>query len=212
MMQKPPRDSDESKIASVQPACVLRFDRFLLDAGLVPGGIMLKIPASGKYPSGTMTAPAPFNLRTFFSGDWALSRRIVDQRAGLIGRLSGLAQFRSEGESLIYEENGALQYGAHQGPAHQAHRWHLLGNGQADIYFKDGRFFHHLDLTQNVAAVAHPCAPDQYIGRFRLIDALGWRSIWQITGPRKHMVIANRFRRIDTEASSTATSLLSPMT
>jgi hypothetical protein len=125
-----------------------------------------------------------------------LSRRIVDRRAGIIGRLSGHAQFKPDEMGLGYDESGVVSYGNHEGLAHQSYHWDIRENGLIEVRFKDGRLFHQLDLTNGSAAVDHQCTADQYRGEFRLATQNRWVTLWRITGPRKDLTLISLFRRV----------------
>jgi hypothetical protein len=135
-------------------------------------------------------------IQRYFTGVWALSRRIVDRRAGLIGRLSGIARFTPDSTALDYEETGKLIYGGYEGSAYQSYRWDILDDDRATIRFKDGRLFHELDLSRGEAVVDHLCAADQYRGYFRVSAQNHWISSWQIIGPRKDVTLISLFRRV----------------
>lgn len=151
-----------------------------------------------------MIATDEVEISRYFIGDWLLSRRVVDRRAGLIGRLFGRATFRLDQDindgTLIYEESGVMSYGDHEGQASQSHRWRIVDRQRAEIYFSDGRFFHSLDLTTSKSPTRHSCAPDDYCGRFHLLNEKSWRSTWKVSGPRKDLIIASLFRRIEQPA------------
>jgi len=137
----------------------------------------------------------------YFAGSWRLSRRILDRRAGLIGRMSGEAQFIRDQDGLDFVERGIMIYGAHRGPASQAYRWVMLEDGQAEIRFKDGRLFHPLDLRQGSMVVDHQCGADHYRGRFRIVTENRWFSRWQVAGPRKDVTIVSLFQRVSAPAA-----------
>ena len=146
----------------------------------------------------------PIDLARYFSGAWQLTRRIVDERAGLTGRLIGTARFTPADTDLVYDETGQMLYGAHDGVATQSYRWHLPTPHRAEIQFRDGRLFHVLDLSAGTGSMtggirrvtaSHDCAPDRYEGRYRLLTANSWSLAWRIEGPRKAMTIVSRYRR-----------------
>lgn len=139
-------------------------------------------------------------IEDYFTGSWLLSRRIIDRRADLAGRLSGEAVFRPDAAGFTYDEKGVLSYGAYEGQASQSYRWDLDPVDGAAICFRDGRLFHLLDLHRGAAAVQHLCAADLYRGRFRLVTDRCWLSRWQIYGPRKDQIILNRYRRANATA------------
>jgi hypothetical protein len=135
------------------------------------------------------------NNHRYFAGIWGLSRRIIDRRAGIIGRLSGTAQFQPDQTWLSYEESGHLRYGGHSGMASQSYRWGILDNGQIDVCFKDGRLFHRLDLSEGMAMVDHQCAADHYRGFYRLLSEDRWVASWHVTGPRKDLTLVSLYHR-----------------
>lgn len=139
--------------------------------------------------------PVPDLIR-YFTGAWRLTRRIRDRRARLPGYLTGQATFVGNAERLTYRETGNMIFGSHQGPASQTYDWDIAAASRAVIRFSDGRHFHELDLSHGLAEVEHGCAPDQYRGRFRVIDTDCWCSVWSIRGPRKDLLIASQFRRL----------------
>jgi hypothetical protein len=141
------------------------------------------------------------DLIRYFTGDWQLVRRIRDRRARLPGYLTGQARFANQANRLVYQETGQMIFGAHQGPASQHYEWEIVAADRAIIRFADGRHFHELDLARGLATVEHGCAPDEYRGRFRVIDADCWCSVWRVQGPRKDLTIASRFRRLGSAKS-----------
>ncbi|HVJ34260.1 MAG TPA: DUF6314 family protein [Terriglobia bacterium] len=140
-------------------------------------------------------------LEDYFAGFWLLSRRIIDRRSGLAGRLSGKVVFRPDAAGFIYEETGILTYGAYEGQASQSYHWDLDPVDGAAVRFRDGRLFHLLHLDRGAVAVQHLCAADLYRGRFRLVTDRCWLSRWQVRGPRKDQIILNRYRRATTIAA-----------
>jgi hypothetical protein len=143
-----------------------------------------------------MNRHAVSDIRRYFAGSWALSRRIIDRRAGIVGRLSGHAQFEPDELGLGYDESGVVSYGHHEGLAHQSYHWDIRENDLVEVRFKDGRLFHQLDLTDGSVAVDHQCAADHYRGEFRVVTQNRWISFWQITGPRKDLTLVSLFRRV----------------
>lgn len=140
------------------------------------------------------------DLIDYFAGAWHLSRRIFDHRAGQTGRLTGLARFTPRLGGLDYAEAGEMTFGAYQGQASQIYHWDMVDGSRAKVQFRDGRFFHALDLATGIATIEHLCAADHYRGRFRILDADSWQTVWQVIGPRKNLILANRFRRIETSS------------
>lgn len=138
----------------------------------------------------------------YFAGGWDLWRRIIDRRAGVTGRLSGIARFQLDQSRFNYEESGLLRYGSHSGMASQSYRWDILDNGQIEVRFKDGRLFHRLDLSDGMATVDHQCAADHYRGFYRLLSEDRWVASWHVTGPRKDLTLVSLFRRQDGDVTA----------
>lgn len=135
------------------------------------------------------------NLKRFLEGEWRLERRIDDRRAGQAGRLSGRAGFTAEAAELVYQEEGRLTFGPHEGPALQSYRYGFPAPGRAAVHFCDGRFFHDLDLTAGRWRCSHLCDPDRYEGEFTALDADTWRVVWKVSGPRKELTLDSTYRR-----------------
>jgi hypothetical protein len=140
------------------------------------------------------------DLREFLQGSWRLERRLDDRRAGQQGRLSGQALFAPVEGDLLYREEGRLTIGDHVGPAEQSYRYAFPAPGEgnaarAAVHFRDGRFFHDLDLSRGVWACTHFCDPDRYEGEFSVLDADTWRVVWRVTGPRKDLTLDSTYRR-----------------
>lgn len=139
----------------------------------------------------------PLNdLFGYLAGQWRIDRRIGDRRAGPMGRLTGTAVFMPAPGGLDYAENGLLRLGEFEGSAVQHYRYLFDTPALANIQFEDGRAFHALDLTTDRADVAHDCPPDAYTGRYRIIGKDRWVLSWVIHGPRKHLRIGTRYRRL----------------
>jgi len=63
------------------------------------------------------------------------------------------------------------------------------------VRFADGRPFHRLDLSSGEADIAHHCADDRYLGRYRVADVDCFTVRWQVTGPRKRYSLATLHSR-----------------
>lgn len=135
------------------------------------------------------------NLKDFLQGQWQLERRLDDRRAGQQGLLTGTAAFAPERDDLLYSEAGRLAIGDHEGPAEQVYRYAFDASWRALVHFRDGRFFHDLDLTAGRWTAAHLCAPDRYDGEFTALDGNSWRVVWRVTGPRKDLILDSSYRR-----------------
>lgn len=143
----------------------------------------------------------PINdLKDFLKGVWRLERRLDDRRAGQQGLLTGKADFSPEGDAMLYSEEGRLVIGpssnpVHDGPAAQVHRYVFDAPGRARVEFRDGRFFHDLDLSDGRWAATHLCPPDRYDGDFTALGPDSWRVVWRVTGPRKDLILDSHYRR-----------------
>ena len=135
------------------------------------------------------------DLKSFLEGEWRLERRLDDRRAGQQGILTGTAVFAAEGHDLLYSEKGRLTMGGHDGPAEQVHRYGFDGPARARVHFRDGRFFHDLDLAAGRWTATHLCAPDRYDGDFTALGPDSWRVVWRVTGPRKDLILDSTYRR-----------------
>ncbi|MEJ6388996.1 DUF6314 family protein [Gymnodinialimonas ulvae] len=127
-------------------------------------------------------------------GRWRLDRVIADARAGVTGRLEGAANWHRDAHGLIQEEAGTLHYG--DGLPMQATRrylWRAAGDA-IEVFFDDGRPFHTLP-PPGVEAV-HQCPPDLYRVSYTFDLPQSFTQVWQVTGPRKDMVLSSRFTRL----------------
>ncbi|WP_340118848.1 DUF6314 family protein [Pelagibius sp. 7325] len=136
----------------------------------------------------------------FLHGIWRLERSLDDRRAGQRGSLNGEAVFTEQGGDLLYREAGHLSIGGHahpvyEGPALQSYRYAFPASARAAVHFRDGRFFHDLDLTGGAWGCVHLCGPDRYEGAFTVLDADTWRVVWRVTGPRKDLILDSSYRR-----------------
>lgn len=140
------------------------------------------------------------DLKRFLHGTWRLERSLDDRRAGQRGSLSGEAVFTGQGDDLLYREEGRLTIGDHanpvyEGPALQSYRYAFPEAARAAVHFRDGRFFHDLDLTSGAWACTHRCDPDRYEGAFSVLGPDSWRVVWRVTGPRKDLILDSSYRR-----------------
>lgn len=100
--------------------------------------------------------------------------------------------------TITYDERGTLeQGGAADLPFTQTHKYtHTLTRpAVADVAFRDGRFFHSLDLSAGTCAVVHACDPDTYRGTVTALSPTALRFVWRVTGPRKDFTITTDLTR-----------------
>ena len=135
------------------------------------------------------------DLRAFLTGRWRIERVIDDRRRGQPGRFAGTGTYAPDGGGLVYEEIGQLTLAGHRGAAEQRHRYGFPAIGRAVVCFRDGGFFHDLDLTDGTWRADHPCGEDVYAGSFRVTGPDRWTQIWTVSGPRKALVLTTDFSR-----------------
>lgn len=120
-----------------------------------------------------------------FAGDWTLTRRIEDHRAGAPGRFEGTARFQPAAGGLAYRETGLLTLGT-SAPlrATRSYVWQAAVDAIA-VRFADGRFFHAFATDAAEPRAEHDCPPDLYRVRYDFRDWPHWRVEWRVAGPRK---------------------------
>ena len=110
-------------------------------------------------------------------------------------RLRGTARFSACAAGLLFEERGTAAVGAYLGEAARRYVFRLRSASMAEVCFGDETLFHSLDLTEGIAQVRHDCAPDRYVGRYRVLGPDCWVLSWRVTGPRKRHRITSCFIR-----------------
>jgi len=131
-----------------------------------------------------------------FAGLWTLERRIEDRRTGETGEMLGQAEFRSDGERLVYEETGSLRIGNR--PVLRAGRrlrWQAAPDGAIEVLFEDGRAFHRIAADRPVPSDTHVCQPDIYHVEYDLRDWPRWQAVWRVVGPAKDYRLVTFYRR-----------------
>jgi hypothetical protein len=120
---------------------------------------------------------------TDFEGCWQLERRITNA-VGPDATFTGTAEFAPQGAALILRESGHMRIDG-QAPmqATRVYRWQVATDG-IDVFFDDGRFFHHIAPGQTPQA-HHDCAPDVYDVAYDFSRWPQWSAVWQVKGPRK---------------------------
>lgn len=134
-------------------------------------------------------------LLDYFAGAWHFSRTILDDKTDIDAHVNGEASLRREGVSLLYAEQGVMEYGAYHGQVTQHYIYDFEAPGRASVRFSDGRLFHELDLSTGADSVTHLCPPDTYAGRYELLEDAKWTLNWKISGPRKKLNISTRYWR-----------------
>lgn len=128
-----------------------------------------------------------------FTGRWRITRQIDDQRAARTGTLTGEALFTPDGDGLVYEETGTLDFpGQPPLQARQTYLWRGAGQAVA-VCFADGRPFHQFGFDAPKAT--HWCDPDQYDVTYDFVHWPDWSARWVVLGPRKAYVMTTRYSR-----------------
>jgi hypothetical protein len=131
----------------------------------------------------------------FLTSDWIMTRRIRFRRTANRGFLEGRASVSRDGHRLSLIEQGLLRLDGREAMASQ--RYALTFDGpMVRVHFRDGSFFHEFELrTSGYTAIYH-CDPDQYVGRYRVLDPDIWSLTWCVRGPRKDYDMRTLYRRV----------------
>ncbi|RCW46122.1 hypothetical protein DFQ14_102424 [Halopolyspora algeriensis] len=135
------------------------------------------------------------DLAGYLTGRWLLQRRITDAAGTPRGTFTGTATFTAETDTLMYHEQGTLQWDTYRGPAHRRLRYRIIGPGQAQVSFDYGDFFHDLDLRTGWWRTRHPCRDDLYRGEFHVFGPDHWQQLWTVAGPTKNHTLTTSFQR-----------------
>ncbi|MEN3931803.1 DUF6314 family protein [Microvirga sp. W0021] len=142
---------------------------------------------------------ANFTLPSFLTGQWQL------QRLGWIGtgegkrqimRMSGQAEITETDDGLLFSERGVMHFDEYHGSAERQYLFRPVNPTTMQVFFDDGRYFHEMAFSGKRADVYHMCMPDDYSGRYRILDQDSWCLNWRIIGPHKNSLISSRFQRI----------------
>jgi len=126
-----------------------------------------------------------------FKGEWALSRRIYDARAGQEGSFEGRAWFRADAEGLLYSEQGQLVLPGQRAFKAQRHYLWRAAAGQIAVLFHDGRPFHTFNPAVRAPGASHICVNDTYHVAYDFNDWPRWSARWQVAGPTKGYVMVS---------------------
>ncbi|MFF7475566.1 DUF6314 family protein [Streptomyces sp. NPDC008092] len=146
------------------------------------------------------------------AGRWRVDRTVVDLASGDEGRFEGATLFRPlDGGGLLHEESGTFTWQGVPHPAERTLRF-LPGPrpGTADVRFADDRPFHDLDLASGRYVADHPCSADLYRGEFTVQDPDHWRTVWQVAGPAKNLLLTTDYAREGHPAGARGTARPAP--
>ena len=126
-------------------------------------------------------------------GQWDFRRRLVDRRAGLLGRASGTLVIAPQGDGFRWHEVGELKWNGRGTPISRALGL-ALDDGEWRVTFADGRPFHPWRFG---VPLIHPCGDDVYTGRVRMDrDGQRLRIGWDVAGPTKQQRIVTTYERV----------------
>ncbi|WP_328684430.1 DUF6314 family protein [Streptomyces sp. NBC_01261] len=137
------------------------------------------------------------DVLAYLSGSWRVRRSVRDLSSGDEGDFAGTTVFSALPEGgLLHTESGTFTWLGVARPAERTLRF-LPGGapGTADVRFGDGRPFHGLDLATGHHVADHPCSADLYRGEFTVLDADHWRTVWQVGGPAKDLLLNTDYTR-----------------
>jgi hypothetical protein len=131
----------------------------------------------------------------FLTGDWIMTRSIRFRRTAKRGFLEGRASVSRDGHHLSLIEQGLLRLDGREAMASQ--RYALTFHGaMVRVHFRDGSFFHDFELRASGYTTIYHCDPDQYVGRYRVLDPDVWSLTWCVRGPRKDYDMRTLYRRV----------------
>ncbi len=117
--------------------------------------------------------------------------RTIAHADGSQAQFSGKALFvQNTSGGLDYTEDGVLILPQGQSMrATRAYRW----REDLSVFFDDGRPFHQVPASGGTAV--HLCAPDTYRVTYDFRNWPSWRSIWEVTGPKKDYCMTTTYMR-----------------
>ena len=128
-----------------------------------------------------------------FVGAWQIERNILDKCAQANGRLTGTATFAPSENGLSYFESGLLELPGHTPfQAERRYQWRFIDD-EIVVEFQDGRPFHRFDPGSPSAS--HWCDPDTYNVKYEFSSWPKWRSIWDVSGPKKDYQMITTYTR-----------------
>lgn len=153
------------------------------------------------------TEHAVTDLDAFLRGAWSIERRLFDRASGASGTFRGTAVFTDDDDGgLVHDETGALRWADQPDvPTTRRLLWKPAERAAAmDVFFADGRPFHHLDLSTGGDQPTHPCSADMYSGTFHVLNDDAWSYQWTVTGPAKDLLLVSELRRLPVAKPGTA--------
>lgn len=154
-----------------------------------------------------MNPPSPeFDLRAYLlgpgdpgSGSWSVDRDLLDRAQGTRGTFTGVVRFVSTPDGgLALREEGTVRWPAFAGPAFREYLLRPSARPDAlEVYFPDGRPFHRMSFATDANLDRHWCDPDTYRVAYIYESFQRFGYSWDVTGPRKDLLLASRLARLE---------------
>jgi len=131
------------------------------------------------------------------AGGWTIERDLLDRRDGTRGTFSGVVLFVPDDDGgLALREEGTMRWPTFTGPASREYLLKPGGQPDAlDVFFPDGRPFHRMSFMPEANQDKHWCDPDTYRVAYTLDGPDRFSYTWDVTGPRKDLLLASRLVR-----------------
>lgn len=144
----------------------------------------------GQPPSATSPAGQPRR--------WRVERDLLDRSDGTRGTFSGVVLFTpTDDDGLAFREEGTVRWPTFSGPASREYLLRTTGRPDAlDFFFPDGRPFHRMSFTPEANLDSHWCDPDTYRVTYTLEGPDHFSYSWDVTGPRKDLLLVSRLERM----------------
>ena len=154
-----------------------------------------------------MNSPSPEpSLRAYLlgvsaasqAGRWQLERDLLDRSDGTRGTFSGVVVYTpTDDGGLALREEGTMRWPSFTGPASREYFLKPLPQPDAlDVLFPDGRPFHRMSFTPDTSQDTHWCDPDTYRVSYTCQGPDAFSYSWDVTGPRKDLLLVSRLARI----------------
>ena len=136
-----------------------------------------------------------------FIGKWSIVRRITDYQFNQERIFLGEAEICREDQRFVYREWGNLKLDNNKSIfATQSYIWIPKSSAVFKILFKDGCYFHTLNLRKasdkSQYTTEYFCKSDLYQVQYDFAQFPAWRSNWRVTGPQKKYQINSFFQHI----------------
>lgn len=157
-----------------------------------------------------MNHPDPeFDLRAYLlgstaaagrgvEGNWAVERHLLDRSTGTHGTFTGVVRFSpADDGGLAFREEGTMRWPAFAGPASREYLLEPADRPDAlDVFFADGRPFHRMSFTPEASRDQHWCDPDTYRVTYTHDGPDRFSYSWDVTGPRKDLLLTSALQRM----------------